>query len=199
MMNNIRKMDLEDLSFVVDIHLAAFMGFFLSSMGKQFLREFYNSVLLDETHIAFVCQNKVNILGFVAGTTQPFGFYKHAVKRRWWRFAFSALMPALKNPLIVPRLLRAIRKPKDVLCQPNRGTLMSIAVVPEAQGQGIGQVLVETFLEEAAKRGLKQIDLTTDKNNNDRVNQFYRSIGFRCLRTFSTPEGREMNEYIIDI
>jgi ribosomal protein S18 acetylase RimI-like enzyme len=76
---------------------------------------------------------------------------------------------------------------------------MSVAVAPEAQGQRMGQVLVKAFLEEAVRRGLKHVDLTTDKNNNDSVNQFYQRMGFRVSRTFVTPEGREMNEYVIDV
>lgn len=55
------------------------------------------------------------------------------------------------------------------------------------------------FLEESANRGLKHIDLTTDKNNNDSANQFYQNQGFQVSRTFVTPEGREMNEYMIDV
>jgi ribosomal protein S18 acetylase RimI-like enzyme len=76
---------------------------------------------------------------------------------------------------------------------------MSVAVAPEAQGRGLGQALVRAFLEEAADRGLKHVDLTTDKNNNDSVNQFYQRMRFRCSRTFVTSEGREMNEYVIDL
>jgi GNAT superfamily N-acetyltransferase len=59
--------------------------------------------------------------------------------------------------------------------------------------------LVNAFLEEAAKRGLRQVDLTTDKLNNDSVNAFYLRLGFVCSRCFVTAEGREMNEYSIDL
>jgi len=76
---------------------------------------------------------------------------------------------------------------------------MSIAVLPGEQSQGIGQRLVAAFLEEAAKRGLQQMDLTTDKCNNASVNAFYLQQGFSCVHSFVTPEGREMNEYRIDL
>jgi ribosomal protein S18 acetylase RimI-like enzyme len=198
-MNDIRPMRLFDVKDVVEIHLKSFPGFFLTFLGSRFLSEFYMGVLDDPTGLAYVIIDAGCVTGFVAGTSQPEAFYSRLLRRRWWRFAFSALIPVLKNPLIIPRLLRAVRKPGDVLNQPETGTLMSIAVAPESQGQGMGQVLVKTFLKEAINRGLKHIDLTTDKNNNDFVNQFYQRMGFRCPRTFITPEGREMNEYVMDL
>jgi ribosomal protein S18 acetylase RimI-like enzyme len=187
-----------DVPEVVNTHLKSFTGFFLSFLGYQFLRELYVGILKDSAGIAYVYEDQGHILGFVAGTSQPAGFYSRLLKRRWWRFGLASLVPILKNPLIVPRLLQAFRKPQDVSDQPDAGTLMSIAVSPDSQGRGLGQALVKAFLKEAADRGLKYVDLTTDKNNNDSVNQFYRRMGFRCSRTFITSEGREMNEYVID-
>jgi len=198
-MSSIRPMQLVDVKDVVEIHLKSFRGFFLTFLGPRFLSEFYMGILDDPTGLAYVNMEAECVTGFVAGASEPLGFYGRLLRRRWWRFAFSALIPALKNPLIIPRLLRAIRKPQDVFNQPETGTLMSVAVAPESQGQGKGQLLVKTFLKEAANRGLKHVDLTTDKNNNDSVNQFYQRMGFRCSRTFITPEGREMNEYVMDL
>jgi ribosomal protein S18 acetylase RimI-like enzyme len=105
----------------------------------------------------------------------------------------------LKNPLIIPRLLRAFRKPQDLSSPPSTGTLMSIAVAPQTQACGLGQAMVKAFLEESARRGLKHVDLTTDKNHNHSTNQFYQRLGFRRTRAFVTPEGREMHEYVIDL
>ena len=78
-------------------------------------------------------------------------------------------------------------------------TLMSIAVLPEAQGHGAGKALVCAFLEEAARRGSKHVNLTTDRDSNDSTNRFYQKLGFRLHRTYTTPEGRAMNEYRIDL
>ena len=76
---------------------------------------------------------------------------------------------------------------------------MSIAVAPEAQGLGAGQLLVDAFLIEASHRNLNQVVLTTDKQNNERVNLFYCKYGFKLERSFFTHEGREMNEYSFDV
>ena len=52
-------------------------------------------------------------------------------------------------------------------------------------------------LSEARERGLVGVNLKTDRMNNDAVNRCYENLGFRIVRSFTTPEGREMNEYLL--
>lgn len=188
-----------DVPYVVEVHLRGFQGFFLSFLGSVFLKELYKGAVLDHSGICFVAENENCICGFVMGTTSPSGFYRRLIKKRWWRFAIASFLPILKKPSIIPRLLKALSLPEKVKKNTDRGTLMSIAVLPEVKGAGFGKALMNIFLKEAAGRGLKQIDLLTDQCNNDNVNAFYRSMGFRCERQFKTPEGRAMNEYVIEI
>lgn len=189
----------EEVPEIVDVHLASFPGFFLTFLGAAFLRELYAATLADSSGIGFVAEDGEDICGFITGTAQPSGFYRRLLQRRWWRFALAAAFPVLRRPSIIRRLLRAFSMPEQATQQNGRGTLMSIAVLPEVQGKGIGKVLVHTFLQEAAQRGLCQVDLTTDRDHNDAANHFYQTLGFTCERTFTTPEGRAMNEYVIDL
>ncbi len=194
-MINIRSMHPQDIGQVVDIHLMSFTGFFLSFLGKEFLTQLYSGIINDPNGIAFVYEDQ-KIMGFVAGTTQPANFYRRLIVRRWWRFCIASLAPILRKPGIIPRLVRAFNMPKSVTSEPNRGTLLSIAVSPNFQGRGCGEALVKAFLGEAAKRGLRKVDLTTDVVNNDPVNKLYQKLGFVIDRSFVTPEGRLMNEYL---
>lgn len=184
---------------VVNVHLAGFQGFFLTFLGPAFLRELYEATLVDPSGIGFVAVNDKRICGFVTGTAQPSGFYRRLLKHRWWRFAFASIFPILRRPSIIPRISRAFQMPEKASKKTGRGTLMSIAVLPEMKGKGIGNELVNAFLAEASKQGLKQIDLTTDQFNNDDVNAFYQRLGFRYEGQFTTPEGRAMIEYVIDV
>jgi ribosomal protein S18 acetylase RimI-like enzyme len=109
------------------------------------------------------------------------------------------LVPLLKRPAIAPRLLRAFSKPNEPVIGTDCGTLMSIAVLPDEQGKGIGRELAGAFLEEGASRGLGCVTLTTDGLENEAVNAFYRGLGFTSARSFVTPEGRVMSEYVIDL
>ncbi len=192
-------MQLEHNKDVVAVHIQAFRGFFLTFLGPGFLSELYRGILTDPSGMAFVALAGGGVIGFAAGAANPAGFYQRLLKKRWWRFGVAALPAVIKKPSASYRLFRALSLPKQVAAEKDRGTLMSLAVVPGQQGQGTGRALVHVFLEEAARRGVRKVDLLTDKVNNAPVNAFYLRQGFTLLRSYATPEGREINEYIIDL
>lgn len=193
------SMKMEHVKDVVDIHIQSFPGFFLSFLGRDFLSQLYCGILTDPSGIAFIAVDNERIIGFVAGTDQPAGFYERLLKKRWWRFAIASFPAIIKETSAFLRLIRAFSMPKLVSAEKGRGTLMSIAVLPSEQKKGLARPLVKAFLAESVKRGLRYVDLTTDKKNNELANHFYVRQGFSLLRSFTTPEGREMNEYIIDL
>ncbi len=194
---SIRLATAADVDAVVKIHLASFQGFFLTFLGTSFLREFYAGVCEDQSGIAIVYVDD-SISGFVVGTVQPSGFYRRLIQKRWWKFGIASLLPVIRKPSIVSRLLRAFTLPTEMSAtQINTGTLMSLAVMRNCQGQGIGKQLVSAFLEGSRKRQIEVVNLTTDAIDNEATNEFYSKIGFTCARTFATPEGRLMNEYTI--
>ncbi len=200
----VRPLTLFDIPFCTHSHLQAFQGFFLTFMGADFLRELYSAIVCDPSGIGSVAElldtdtgQQRGIRGFVVGSAQPAGLYARLLHKRLLWFAWASLSGFVKKPAILPRLLRAIAMPGQKMALPNCATLMSIAVLPETQGQGIGQKLVLAFLAEARGRGLEHVNLTTDRLNNDSANRFYRRLGFSLLRSYTTPEGRQMNEYAI--
>lgn len=194
-----REMAETDVPTVVDIHLRGFPGFFLTFLGGRFLRELYLAIVADPSGIAFVFDEGRGILGFVAGSSDASGLYSRLLKGRWWTFAAAALPAAIRRPAIVPRLIRALAKPYAEVRPPGTGKLMSLCVDPEAQRGGVGKSLVEAFLGEAWRRGLRSVVLESDAEGNDAVNAFYGRQGFVLVRRFRTPEGREMNEYVREL
>ena len=184
---------------VVDIHLRSFEQFFLTFLGPQFLRLYYEGVVAYPGSVGYVYVDDERVVGFVCGALSPSNFYKLLLRTRWHRFALAAASAALQRPSIIPRLWRAFAYPSQTPSQSDTATLMSIAVDPTYQAKGVGVQLVAAFLEGMRARGVKRVALTTDRCGNDITNAFYQKIGFRCQRTFLTPEGREMNEYVISL
>jgi ribosomal protein S18 acetylase RimI-like enzyme len=121
------------------------------------------------------------------------------LKRHWWKFSLASVGAILRKPTIVPRIARAVAHPSRNPVGKDVAGLYSIGVLPEAQGTGVGKVLVEAFLAEARGSGCRRVFLTTDSDGNDAANAFYRKMGFRVERQFVTPEGRAMNEYWIEL
>jgi len=182
---------------VVDVHLRSFDGFFLSFLGPRFLRLYYEGILDYPGAKGYVYLQDGRTIGFVCGMVNPAQFYRYLLRTRWWRFALAALAATLRHPSIVPRLFRALLYPGQTSNSKDTATLTSIAVEPTMQGKGVGANLVTTFLEDMRAQGVKRVDLTTDRYDNDPINAFYQKQGFCCKRNFVTPEGREMNEYVI--
>lgn len=192
---NVRPVERDDIDVVVGIHLASFQTFFLSSLGPKFLWEMYRSFLADADCVSFIARYGQAPVGFVFGSTQPTGLYTRLLRRRLLPFALAALGPFCRRPVILPRLLRAFTMPAEPLPAAGCASLMSIAVLPGTQGKGVGEQLVRAFVAECEHRHTSGISLTTDAENNERTNRFYRRLGFTVFRTFTTPEGRAMHEY----
>ena len=196
----IRKMQASDISRVVAVHLSGFPGFFLSFLGFRFLDLFYSGICSAPEGIAFVYLDETGTpAGFVAGTSNPGGFYSRLLKRDWLKFALASMIPILKKPSIIGRVARAVSHPSDNPTGDDTAGLFSICMRPELQGTGAGKILVQAFLDAAKARGCRRVFLTTDRDNNETVNAFYTKLGFSVERQYVTPEGRRMNEYWITL
>jgi ribosomal protein S18 acetylase RimI-like enzyme len=189
-----------DVGQVVETHLLSFPEFFLSLLGPKFLALYYRAVASDHQGIALVGEDESGrVSGFVAGTANPRGFYKRLLKKQWLKFAAASLGAVLKKPVIIPRLLSAFRHPGENPEGLDVAGLYSIGIMPSVQNRGTGGELVKEFLKEAKTKGCRRVFLTTDRDDNDRVNHFYEKNGFTLERQFVTPQGRRMNEYWITL
>jgi len=196
----LRVFQKSDVEQVVALHVKCFPGFFLSSLGPRFLTLFYSGLVESPDNIGLVLLDKEGKLGgFVAGSSNPRGFYKRLLKRDWYKFALASLGVVMRNPAILRRIARAIHHPGNNPVGDEVAGLFSVGVGPEIQRTGAGQRLVGSFLEEASRRGCRRVFLTTDRDGNDAVNKFYHKLGFQVKNKFETPEGRRMNEYWITL
>jgi GNAT superfamily N-acetyltransferase len=190
----------QHIDAVVAVHLRAFPGFFLTFLGPRFLREFYGSFLVDPTGIAFVAaaEGGGEVLGSVVGPLVPAGYFKRLLKRRWWAFCLASAAAVLRRPSVVRRLFRAVFYRGESPPGGARALLSSVSVAPEAQGQGVGRALVDAFAWEVRRRGGRGCFLTTDAEGNEADNRFYAVCGWRLESTFTRPDGRTMNRYVLD-
>ncbi|MGB3223300.1 MAG: GNAT family N-acetyltransferase [Desulforhopalus sp.] len=185
---------------VVHTHLASFPGFFLSFLGPRFLSLYYAGLCADPQGIGLVYLNTSKFpAGFVAGSSNPRGFYSRLLKRDWLKFALASAGAIIRKPNVIGRVARGFFHSGSNPLGDDVAGLFSIGVLPELQGTGVGKLLVEAFLREAGVRGCKRVFLTTDRDDNEAINSFYRTLGFYIERQYETPERRRMNEYWIDL
>lgn len=194
----IRHAESADTAAIVALHEKAFRGSFLTQLGGAFLERYYSLVMDFDGGIVLIAGDRGRVDGFVAGFVHPEEFYRQMRRPilRWVRPVLSALA---RNPALVGRVTyslgrirRAARAHRPVACE-----LASIAVHPEATGQGVGKSLVKAFIREAWIRGAHSVYLTTDADHNDCTNHFYGMLGFQLQRQFEQYNGRPMNEYVI--
>jgi ribosomal protein S18 acetylase RimI-like enzyme len=196
----VRLAEPSDLTSVADVHTSAFHGFFLAEMGRPFLVAYYRAVLNYGHGILLVAEGNEGINGFVSGFLDPVGFYQF-MSRAKWRFVVPACLGVLRNPGLLRRLFRRTRRVMST-CEEARDRtgisceLSSVAVRPKHAGRGLGRLLVAEFLEAAASQGAECVFLTTDARQNEKVNDFYRNLGFELTRTFDADGQRPMNEYV---
>lgn len=182
---------------LAEIHLVAFPGFFLSSLGAGFLRTFYSGYIGDESAVSVVATGRDGVpIGAVVGTVQPAGFYSRLLRKKWLKFALSAARATLLRPRTIPRILRAVTYRGDSPAPDDAMALLaSICVDPAYQGTGLGQRLLREWETTAKVKGSVSAYLTTDAVGNDGVNKFYRRAGWSVSQTYTTTEGRRMNRY----
>jgi ribosomal protein S18 acetylase RimI-like enzyme len=191
-------MRLDELPQVVNLHMESFPGFFLSFLGPDFLSLFYRSVHEDPEGVLLVACTGTTIVGVSAAVENQAAFYRRMLRRKW-AFGRAALAAVIEQPAITLRLVRALNKPVEVQASVADACILSLAVLPEYRDQGFGEQLVDAVCRELTKRDAEAVCLTTDRVKNDAVNRFYQRIGFRLARTFVTPEGRALNEYLLPL
>ena len=186
-----------DVDHVAKVHMISFKNFFLSTLGKRFLSIFYSFVLKDLSGIAIVAESTTHeIVGFVAGTTNPAGFYKRALAKNAIVLGFAAMPAILKRPAIIGRVLSALKKPIEAKKKTWRLRTNVHWCLVRNQGGGVGSLLESAFCAEAGSRGCKIVQLNTDRIGNDSVNKFYLQRGYCLHDSFVTRQGRQMNCYI---
>ena len=191
----VEKTDKDVINAIVDIHMKTFEGFFLTFLGRGFLRQMYTSYCLHEPSELYVAEEDGKPLGFVAYSADMSGLYKFMIKKKLIPFAWYALGGFLRRPSAFMRLVRAFLKPGESRREENYIELSSIGVSPEVKSRGVGSMLISHVKDSVDFDTYEYISLETDAENNELANHFYKKNGFVLVREYETREGRKMNEY----
>ena len=193
----LRPMCADDVSAVVCLHAKSFPGFFLTTLGPRFVGLFYRAVLQFEQSVGVVAHTNGQVVGCVVGVEDHRAFHRYLRRHFTARAALAAMGVVLRRPTTVTRLLRAFRSSGPQLPHAEGPLLMSVAVDPQYAGAGIGSRLLSAFAGELSRRGFSTFRLTTDRDRNERTNLFYEKAGMILERSYCTPEGRWLNQYVL--
>jgi len=193
----IRKATITDLSSITKIHIDAFKGYFLTSLGPQFLDFYYTCFIKSPETETFIAEENGIIIGFAASTKVCKGFNSRLIKRNLVSFGILSLRLLFMSPSTLLRLLKNLKKKgKSVEDNEYYAELYSIGVSSSAQRLGIGKKLLFHTEQALIDAGVDRLSLTTDYYDNDSAIRFYRSMGYETFYEFVTYPNRKMYRLI---
>ena len=74
----------KDSEVIANVHLESFPSFFLTSLGKNFLKMFYHAILLNPYGIGIGIYEDEKLTGFAIGSIKENGFYLSLLKSNFF-------------------------------------------------------------------------------------------------------------------
>lgn len=185
----------EYVNEIVQIHMETFTGFFLTFLGKGFLKQLYKGFMEHSKSDVIIAVEDEKIIGFCAFSENLSEFYKYLIKKKLLLFAWYAMGAFLRKPAVIFRLLRAFSYSSESKRDESYIELSSIGVSPAKKNEGLGSNIINYLKEISDWTKFKYIKLETDRDDNEAANHFYCKNGFVLDHSYDTPEGRGMNEY----
>lgn len=182
---------------IASLHIQNISRGFISSLGLEFVTILYQTIAEDKGSFGFVAVQESKILGFVAVSTNLSNLYKQMIFKKGIKISFLLIRKMISWHLI--------KKIWENLCYPMKTRkmnlpsteILSIAVVPEAQGRGIARRLIEAALGECRRCGITAVKVLVSSENHA-ANKLYQSCGFQKFCQY-VSHGVISNIYLIPL
>ena len=188
----VRLLKQGDLSDIVSIHMHAFEGFFLTTLGNSFLKTYYKSVLKTKDSILAGAYIDQKLVGFGVGASLAKGYNKRLVRTSLFPFLWEGVKLLFYKPKAIVQLKNNFRKTGEQKDDGRYAELYSIAVEPDVGIRGIGSANIHFFECEAKSQRANRVSLTTDLYENKNVLAFYKKNGYEVYYEFMAYPNRKM-------
>jgi ribosomal protein S18 acetylase RimI-like enzyme len=185
-----------DTAWAARLHLQLFrdMGP-MAQLGELFLRRFCYSLLVQDGLMrAALCEVDGQPAGLIAYTDKSITFHRAAWQRRWPYVAWLVGLSVLRDPRVLPRLVKAARlmssrRGEVRLGEDPMAEVLAIGVLPEYRspqflrrtGLKIADLLLAHAATEFRQLGLAQMRMIVDADNRAAL-LFYHRLGARFER-----------------
>ena len=204
---NVRALVDADIREAALIHRGVLDMEFLSRLGPAFMRAYYRAWIEAPGSISLVAlDDDGRLLGVLLGASDPATHVREMVRHRGLGLGiklvtYASVHPRLARDLVVTRSRRYARGITRLLvkrlarssnsqtqrAEPVVGEITHVLVRPEAQGRGVGRVLLDAAVSAARLAGVQELVLVTPPEIGARY--FYESLGWRAEGAMQSRSG----------
>jgi len=174
-----------DVEFMARLHSAAISTGFLPTLGIRFMRRLYRALVEYPEAVVLVAEDAHGPIGFVAGVTNTTDFYRYFLRRHGIAASVAAFARVV-HPRALKRAIETLGY--DSPGVDARAELLSMAVISQARGRGIGQQLGSALLTRLRERNAGAVRVVVGMGNESAV-RLYRQLGFRNAAIIEIHEG----------
>lgn len=189
----ITRVESNEIKAVVEVHNSSFKGFFLTSLGDNFLSLYYDCIRRDKEAILLGIYDEGKLCGFCATALISKGFNGRIIKQNLIKFLIIGLKLLVLKPTSLIHLVNNFTKSNPgIIDNGDYSELLSIGVAENRQGQGIGKKLLSELEYQLKIKKYTSLSLTTDFYNNEKTIEFYKGLGYNIQYEFTAYPERKM-------
>ena len=175
----IKKIEFTNINDVVQIHLSYLDQGLLSSLGEDFLKDFYYALISNNDAFTLVAYKGKKVVGFTSGAINVNQLPIFLIGKLWLRL----IKIAIKRPLTIVSLAKLTFYPRFKNHQ-KTGEIFALSIFPEARKQGVGKLLIKKAKNEFKKRRISRFQISI-RDTMQGPNTFYQKIGLKKVKTVS--------------
>lgn len=174
----IRPLAAGDCAAVAQLHMRCLPTSFRGTVGVRLLGCYYEAVAQGNGACGYVACPGDRLAGYVCGVWDAGAVHAVLLRRYGIKLAWWGMLHALAQPRTLPDLRQRIKRGRTGDGAWDFGyELRPIVVAPEYRGAGVANILVETLLADARRRGYADIHLLA-YGSDGRALRFYHKAGF---------------------
>ena len=179
----IRVAEKSDINRIIELFTKYIDNSFFAELGKPFLRNIFEGLILSNYGVNFVFVIDSKIVGFISGTSNSIKLLKDILfKKVLIRSAMIFFRPFFKQSVKLKRLWESLLYINRRMSAPLKAEMLFIAVEPGSRSKGIATELINCTLVEMKKRGTEKVRVSTDQSNIE-VNKLLQKMGFDFVKS----------------
>jgi len=179
---------------LAQVHKTEISGGFLSSLHINFLKIFYLALIESKYSFCVVAKENNKVIGFISGVFDMSKFYKYFLSHYFFQ-SFVILLPKIFSSF--KKILESFLYPKKEQSLP-KAELLTIAIIKKFQGQGLGKLLLDVFLDQMKQRNITVFKVVVGEELINAI-KFYEKNNFTFLKNISIHTNAPSRVYCYEI